>query len=513
MKKLHAILTLMLLASGLFAQEDVIVISSPVSKGFSYVQNSEIQATEYDFQERIDEFKIDTASETAAVNLRGLTRNGKNLNNTGSFVLYDLKNQMPLWSKKINYQNEDTYMFGNVPILVKPNKIVRLDKTNGAEAWTSKTRIYFVDNKNRTGIGYKFGNLSITSDKLEGVDLANGATIWERDLDQTFGWNNIKQLNDSVVIITSTGLHSVNLKTGKGWDYKSPTGKKQVGEAIAKGIGSVALGVLTGVTILPNVDIVTGIASNTLVDSTGIYLAAVEKISRLNVNGDVLWSNELPKDKTSASLIFRENGNIYLMNKGYAYENGKMREYGRPFIGVYNEDTGKQVLFHVFDEKKLTLNDILIKNDTISLLFHNKLVQLSQSGDTVLAEKIFDTAKTGYLYGFANDKTYLQENDTFIPAGKAVSNYLLSTSAGSVLVLNDKLETIDELNKNTFYNLIQNGRTKLLYKDGSINVTNNGGKRLAEAKVSPNVRIIGKKLYESDDKVLRELDLSGVVEK
>ena len=248
MKKCAVILFVVMLASILRAQQDMIVISRPVTQGTNCVQNTEIQATEYMFQERIDKFNIDTASGTVAVHLRGLSKNGKYLNNSGSFVLYDLKTQMPLWSRKINFQTENIELVGSQVLLLRPGKVTGLNMATGAEMWTGKNRIYFADKENGIGVGYKFNSLNPTSDNLEGIDLQTGNTIWNRDVDRTYGWNDIQRLNDSVLLITSAGLHAVNLKTGEGWDYKTPTGKKQTGEAVAKGVGSVLLGVLTGVT-------------------------------------------------------------------------------------------------------------------------------------------------------------------------------------------------------------------------------------------------------------------------
>ena len=214
----------------------------------------------------------------------------------------------------------------------------------------------------------------------------------------------------------------------------------------------------------------------------------------------------------SASDIFRDKGFVYLINKGYAYENGKMRDYGHPFVAVYKENDGSQVFFRNFDEKKLMLNDVFIQNDTINLLFHNKFVQLSQKNNTILAEKTFNTEITGYLYRFANSKTYLQENDMFVPARKDKSKYLVSTSNGNVLMLNDKLETEEELYKNTFHNLFyQKGSKKLLYNDGNMNAVDNDGKRLAEIKISSKIYLKGKKLYEVDGKILREIDLKKLI--
>ena len=513
MKKCAVILFVVMLASILRAQQDMIVISRPVTQGTNFVQNTEIQATEYMFQERIDKFNIDTASGTVAVHLRGLSKNGKYLNNSGSFVLYDLKTQMPLWSRKINFQTENIELVGSQVLLLRPGKVTGLNMATGAEMWTGKNRIYFADKENGIGVGYKFNSLNPTSDNLEGIDLQTGNTIWNRDVDRTYGWNDIQRLNDSVLLITSAGLHAVNLKTGEGWDYKTPTGKKQTGEAVAKGVGSVLLGVLTGVTVIPNVDVITGLVSNTWVDSSGIYLASAEKISRLNPSdGDIIWSNDLPKDMCSASSIFRKNGTIYLINKGYAFENGRTRDYGHPFLAIYNENDGSRMFFRSFEEKKLTLNDVDVQGDTVNLLFYNKIAQFSVSADSLLAERTFDTQKTGYLYNFANENIYFQQNDTFVRARQDKSKQLIMTSNGNVLILNEKMETEQELSTTEYHRLhFGTPACKLLYKDGNMALVSNEGKRLAVIKTSSTVQLKGTKLYETEGKVLSETDLTDLI--
>ena len=177
MSKLKVSLLLMMFASVLYAQQDVIVTARPVSQGFNYVQNAEIQAIEYSFPERIDEFKIDTVSGIAFIHLRGLSKNGKYLNNTGTFVLYDLNAQKPVWSRKINFQNENMAVVGSQVLLLKVGKVVGMNKITGAEAWTSKTRIYYADKKNQVGVGYKYNALNALSDNLEGVNMQTGSTI------------------------------------------------------------------------------------------------------------------------------------------------------------------------------------------------------------------------------------------------------------------------------------------------------------------------------------------------
>ena len=101
MNKFRFTLICLFFASVMQAQQnDIVVIIRPVTQGYDYVKNADIQATEYMFPERIDAFEIDEMDGVAAVQLRGVSKNGKSLNKSGDFVLYDLKTQMPRWSKQ-----------------------------------------------------------------------------------------------------------------------------------------------------------------------------------------------------------------------------------------------------------------------------------------------------------------------------------------------------------------------------------------------------------------------------
>ncbi len=512
MNKILSTLLLIIYSAILSGQDnDLVVISRPVTQGYDYIHNADIQATEYMFPERIDGYEIDENDEIAVVQLRGVSKNGKKLNNSGNIVFYDLKTQMPRWNRKINYLEENASLTGGKPFILKPYSVSALDEATGTAIWSGRTQIYYADKKTATGVGYNCKSMNPNSDNLEGIDLKSGNTIWKRNLDRTYGWNDITKLSDSIILITSDGLTAVNLKTGQGWEYKTPTGRKQTGEAVAKSIGSIVLGVLTGVTVVPNVDVITGLVSNTLTDSTGIYLASAAKISRLNIRGELIWSVDLPKDKASSSVISRKNGFVYLMNKGYAYENGQMRNYGHPFAAIYNVSDGTQHFFKSFDDKKRILNDMEVQGDTISLLFSDKIAQYSISGDSLIAEKTFDSSATGYLYSFANTKTYYQYNDVFAAARENYSKNLIETSTGNVLIVNDKMETEQTLTPGEFFReLYQLKPWKLMYRDGSVVVIDADGKRLANMKATSKFQLKGRKLYEVNDKVLREIDLSPV---
>lgn len=317
-------------------------------------------------------------------------------------------------------------------------------------------------------------------------------------------------MNDSVILVTSSGLNTINLYNGGGWNYKSLTGKRQTGEAVAKGVGSVLLGVLTGVTMVPNVDVVTGIVSNTLMDSTGIYLATAEKISRLNDDGAVIWENELDKGKSSASKIFRNNGKVYLMNRGYAFENGKMRNYGTPFIAIYDVQTGAQVFQTVFDEKNAVLNNFYVQNITLNVLLHNKIIQYSLKNNILIAEKTIDTQKFGYLFGFGNDVIYKKMDNKILPAKSDNSQKVILTSNDGVLIVDENLEVEQEFYKNEYYSqFAKTDNYKLLYKDGEMNVLSLDNELIVKFEASSSAEFKDGKIIDTvNNKVLRIIDLN-----
>jgi hypothetical protein len=67
------------------------------------------------------------------------------------------------------------------------------------------------------------GNISFT------IQLSTGNVIWKREINSKYEWNSNYylinmwdgsfQLNDSLVVASNRGLHGMNFKTGKGWDY------------------------------------------------------------------------------------------------------------------------------------------------------------------------------------------------------------------------------------------------------------------------------------------------------
>ncbi|MDP4107461.1 MAG: PQQ-binding-like beta-propeller repeat protein, partial [Bacillota bacterium] len=276
------------------------VLSNKIILGKSLIDSSDIKGIEYSFPERIHEMFLDTTTGLLTVQLRGLSKNGKWLNNNGNILQYDLKNQKLLWSKKINYQSSSLQQFSKTMIFTVANKSYCLDIYSGNEQWEVKNNIYYVNPFDNIGIGYRATGYS---NELEGIDLKKGNIIWKRELSRDYGWNNVFCTNDSTIIVVAAGLHAINVKNGKGWDYNTITGKKDYSETAAANAVGIAAGLLTGTFFMSTGhNLVRDLVSNTLVDSSFIYFASKEQLAKIDKqSGNIIWKYSFPNDLASKS--------------------------------------------------------------------------------------------------------------------------------------------------------------------------------------------------------------------
>jgi hypothetical protein len=510
---------LFFLAIEVFSQSsDITVLQDQKIVGQVSVSQKDISAKEYIFPERINEFYIDTTSHFLTVQLRGVSKNGKWLNNTGDLVQYDLNGSSVKWTRKMNYQTSSIRQFANTIIYSMGNKSHCLHVETGENLWEVKNDIYYVDSHNNMGIGYKFKTSTGLTNKLEGIDLKTGAIVWQKELSREFGWNSVFHLNDSVLLIVAAGLHTINTNNGKGWDYNAITGKKDYKGTVAANAAGLALGLLTGVgTVTTGYNLVKDIASNVLVDSASLYFASKENIARIDPqSGNVIWSFTIPNDLSSKSSIFIKDSILYMVNKGYAFMGYRQLNIGTPFIAAFNKVSGKQIFFSEISEKKDPILDFQIKNDTLALVFKNSVLVCSMLDGSKVVEKVFNADEYGELKYFIGDQIYTSSNDSIFNRlifSNTSKNYIL-TSKDNVFALDKDLNICEEFATGHLYINYLNTRNYLLVAKGNqTTILDKECHRIADVSASRNAFLIGDKLYDIQEKNLLEIDLTELIEK
>jgi hypothetical protein len=489
-------------------QSNVAIYSNNLVSGKNYITGSDIISAEFVFPEKIFHSYIDTLNNGLTIELRGTGKNGKWLTNNGQVLIYDLTSRKEKWFRKLNYIKNSLEQTGDNVFLTAANKSVKLNFENGAEEWSMRNNIYLTNPKYNIVAGYRIPG---TSNSLEAYSLSGGNVLWKRDINREFGWNEIHHVNDSVIVISASGIHTVDLRNGSGWDYHTATGRNDYTGMVLTNVAGVALGLLTGTFMYSTAhDVLTGIASNLLIDSSDIYLASREKVVSYNHNGQCNWYNLLPKDMLSSSSIFADDSLIYLINRGYAYFNGRQVDYGTPFFAAFDKQSGKQIFMQETGKKKEQVMDYEVRNDELLLIFRDRLAKYNMKDGSPGLEKSYSGDTSGIFVSLAGSQVFYKSDSGYSPVTAIdTTRYILVTNKNKIIMFNNDLEPESFFNDDDLYVLFaQKGQFRFLNREDITRVINIKGEEVAELSATSNALIIGTKLYEVRDKSYIETDLS-----
>jgi len=513
--KTRYIFGLFLLASlEFFGQSSTIkVTQNQKIVGRNLVTQQEILAKQYQFPKHIYKKYLDSTTGNLTLQLRKLRKALKVYAPQGQVVVFNLHSNTINWSKKINYSIGSIKQYGNLITLSRENKIEYLNNDTGMKLWSDKNDIYYVDVDNNIGVQYIKNDKS----KIQGVDLINGNSLWQRDISREYGWNKLNRMNDSTIIIAAAGLHSLNIKNGIGWDYNTVTGKKDYTETIGKNVVGVALGVLTGTAVIssgPN--LVRDLASNVLLDDNFIYFASKEKLSKINIiTGKISWTYPLDKKTTSKSLIFTKNSLVFMINQGYANFGNKKIDFGDPFILALNAGTGKLEYLRTVGTRDDFILDYKTVNDKLLFVLKDRILRLSFLSNDKFEEKTLNTTDYGELKYFAGSRTIFKREGSILSnlVTSDSTKYFVQTNKGITLVLDNEFEVSNQYNNSDLYFYYKDtvdykfflkgdrSQTLISYKDNRI---------IAEINVPNFIFIFGNKLYSINGKSLSIIDVDDI---
>lgn len=502
-----------------FAQKNPEVPVNSREVGKNLLTGESIMAKEYTFPERIHDFQVDTVNNHITIQLRGLSKNGKWLDNKGKVVRYDPEEKKVLWSKKIAYQVENLEQTGGVTLHSTGKKSYSLDNATGKELWEVKNSLIFADAVDKIGIGYKIQPLKAKENTLEGIDLTNGQPLWQREISREYGWNDVFYLNDSTLLIGASGLHTLNIFDGTGWDYHTITGKKDyTAAAVGTGLGIVA-GLLTGTyAVSTGHNLVSEVVSNMLVDSANIYFASRKDLVRLNKQGEVLWKKRLPEEMTSKSMIFKSGDDLVMVNLGYAFMGYRELDFGTAFIASFDIKSGDQkYLKTVTTENKDKIRAVDLNNGELLLLFKDHFSRFTVEDGQLLQDQKINTEAVGELKYFVGEQVFVEKDNLFhsLQNSDAAKHYLY-TGTGKILILNSNLELVETMDteaKAIYINYINRNGKRFLAKENRTFVIDPEGKKLAEFSASRNAVFLNGKFYDAQDNSFLEIELENLFNK
>ncbi|NAY90290.1 PQQ-binding-like beta-propeller repeat protein [Muricauda sp. JGD-17] len=512
-----ALIALLVLSIKVNSQKNITVYTNDKKEiGTNLISHVPILATEYVFPERVNDFQMDTLSNHIALEIRGLSNNGKWLKNKGYTLRYDAVKQKVLWSEKVNYQLENIEQFEGITLRTKGGKTFCIDNDTAEELWEVRNSILFVDQTKKIALGYRLATSNKDSEILEGIDLRNGNVVWERFITREYGWNDIYRIDESNLMIVAGGIHTLNINDGTGWDYYTKTGKKDyTSSTIGTGLGIVA-GLLTGTyAASTGHDLVRDVSSNVIEDSLNLYFASNEHFTKLDKKGSIKWQIKLPDDKTSKSQIFKKEEELFVVNKGYAYLGYRKLDVGTPFVACFDRETGGQkYLIEVGEKKDDNINAMDIDGNNLILIFPNRISKFDLESGQLIESISFSEVAFGGLNNFIGEHVYIEKNSRYTSLPKTdLTKYYVLTNKHKILVLDSELKPENEIDTNDvyLYYLKWNDYNFLSKENGTI-IIDGEGQKIAKITVNKNSKLIGSKLYSVSDKSLFVIDLNQIID-
>ncbi len=508
-------LGLLLIAFQSLAQKEITVITNTKEVGKNLLTGEPVRANELTFPDRIHDFQIDTVNNYLTIQLRGLSKNGKWLENKGSVVRYDTDERRVLWSEKIAFQLASIEQFGSFTLHTTGGKSFCLNNETGEQLWEVKNSILFADPVAKIGLGYKLQASKGKENILEGIDLTNGQPIWQREISREYSWNDIFYLNDSTLLIGASGLHTLNIFDGTGWDYTTVTGKKDyTASAIGTGLG-IAAGLLTGTyAASTGHNLVRDVVSNVIIDSLNIYFASKEHLVKLNREGKAIWQKSLPSDLTSKSRIFKSGENLIMVNRGYAYMGYRQLDFGTPFIASFDISSGDQnYLVTVSNEKKEIIKGLDQNDDSLFFVYNDHVSKYAISDGQQIIDQSFNIEEFGELNYFMGDQVFIQRDSLFLSLPQMDSSkHYLYTNSGTVLILNSNLEIENKIEAEDFYIFYLNKNDKkFIAKGNQTYVIDTNGNKVAEFLASSKSTFLNGKLYDTQELSFLEIDIKEII--
>ena len=445
--------------------------------------------------------------------LKNDLKNKKEQGGQGNLLVFDLKKSEVVWNKPIDYSHSAISQFGGHIVEFTRTQANILNFNTGNVRNVISNSLYYVDPQRGIGFGYKTNSGALDASKVEGVDMKTGETRWKRNITHKFGWNNTLPLNDSIVIVTSDGLHSVNLLHGRGWDYSAATGRNDYSTTIAANLVGIGFGLLTGSFVsTTGHDHLTDLVSNVLADNKNVYFSSKDKVTCLTHDGNVKWENNSARKLRSSALIFIKDSVLYVVNKGTAFLNGRRINYGKPFFEAIDLSTGKDVFNVSMKDQNFDFVDYSVLKNSVLIVSRNNIGCYSTVDGKRVEYKLFDTDKYGDFTGFVSNQIFVKQDSGYVRLMDADSTkQYLTTSKNQTLVLNSDLEITNQYKFEDFFiHYFSTDKLDFLARGDETIVLDKSQKELAYFKASSNAFVVGNKLFEVLEDSLIEVDLTDL---
>lgn len=357
----------------------------------------------------------------------------------------------------------------NTERVVKGNTgfFTTLDNLMGEHVWTRNILPVFVDDSANVVLGYRAKWNSFNNDIefhaqniLYAYRLSDGHTLWSDTISHytRWGWNQVKYIPETGnYLVWADKLYIIDPQTGVKKSMTLNTGRYGVPIGLSKKDHSTNHNSDADYAFSPYVDrgYYTGLKSNVIFQNGNIYLADEEDLYCMDLNLNVKWYTQLPKDNTSAMKIRIDNDRITLMSSGLAYLEGCSYEEGKAFIAQFDLANGSQksLKYINLDGKIL---DAYLGNGKAFYLTNNGLCEVNDFSNPTVTT--YDKDVIGKAVEISNHSKYALDGKRMLTMTSDDNNVLLADKNGNVTLFNgDENKVTKKVAEDELYDKKANG--------------------------------------------------------
>ena len=476
-----------------------------VAVGTDFIHQTAIKAKRRVFNASIYKIYFDSASNNLTLQL-----------GNGDAVVFNIDKDETLWTQKVDYSKFFLLQAQNILVQSGKEESYRLNIKTGYKDFQLKNAVSYMDASLETGIGFVPQKSGIPN-KLVGVNLKNGNICWQREILRDYSKNCMCHLNDSTLLFCASGLHTVNIKTGQGWDYNTETGEKSYKDIDSKTALGKKIGLWGGTySKYDGRGLLTDIVSNVLIDTNYLYIASQERLVKLSrETGNIIWSYEFKDNEASTSRILWVDNKLVLLNTGYALLNHEKVKCGESFIASFDTATGSVLYKNKIVPDKWQMVDFAQNNDRLFIIFPYKIVSYDlHTGQMITQKTMSGWNDENIIFAY---KTYYQNTgDSIRPSIRQLdmARQFVITNEHHLLEFDNDLNLISTSSDRRLYAVRNsNNKFKIIGKlnNNKMFIINSANNAIAHFEAPANSVLVNNKLYGIDDNTLVETDISEIM--
>ncbi len=468
--------------------------------GKSIIDEKEILSECFRFPKRIEKLTFNSNPKEIAVYLRGVSSNGKWLDNEGDYIQYDLLEKSIRWSKKFSYTKMNWYTQSDSTIVFTSGfRSWLLDYNTGANKWKTKNNIYYIQPKINIGVAHGFSG-AYGSPLIKGIDLSSGEELWSEELAHNKGWEDFIILNDSSALLVSKGISLLNLKTGKVWQNTDIIKNKEP-DSYTKQSFNLYKSIITG--RLSEYQKEYNAKSNeniVLVEGSSVIVCNRNEIASISLeDGSLNWTVSISSHYNRMSM--REDKiNFYIFQ-----HIREVTEKSSCRILSINKLNGKITFEKQFDSK---VEDYRFIRTMLYLISNGELHKYNTLTQKEEIKQDYSNKSFGKVKFFISGNKIYHNQDGVLKTLDNEKNIMLFTEQKKAIVLNGDLsvKTILE-EKDLFLSKIVSENYELVNKNKDSFLINKKGEVLAELNVAENALIENDMFFSWEDNVLNIIDI------